>query len=183
MRAFLAVFPPPEVQQAVHRQLAALRGGREPIAWVRRENLHLTLRFLGEVDEGTCAAAAAAARETAARHGAFEVVLGAPGAFPDARHARVLWLGLAGGALESRAIAASLEEALVARGFAPAEPPFTPHLTVGRPRARVDWTPRFAALPPLQAAFRVHELVLVESVLAPGGSRYAVRERFPLRSA
>jgi 2'-5' RNA ligase len=78
------------------------------------------------------------------------------------------------------ALARTLERALRARGFDRAERPFTPHLTIGRPRAVADWSERLASAPALEARFRVSEVRVIESTLGPGGSRYDVRERAPL---
>ena len=171
-RLFVAVFPPPAVGAAVMNIVDALRARGDRVAWVKRENLHYTLRFLGEVGEDAAEAAGDAAREVAVAHAAFDAALTTPGAFPHAASARVLWLGMGEGAEPLRALARSLEDALTARGFARAEQPFTPHLTIGRMRTDADWTARLAAAPAVDARFRVESLALVRSTLAPGGSRY-----------
>ena len=172
MRLFLAVFPPPAACAAAMGVVDALRTRGNRVAWVNRENLHYTLRFLGEVGETEALAAAEAAREAAAEHAAFDAVLAAPGAFPHAAKARVLWLGMGEGAESMCALAGSLEDALAARGFARADEPFAPHLTIGRVRMPADWSTLLAAAPVPGTRFRVDRLVLVHSTLAPGGSRY-----------
>lgn len=183
MRLFLAVFPPDDVQVAASRAADALRaspGGRG-VAWVKRENLHWTLRFLGERDEAEASRAAQALRAAAVGHAPFDVALSGAGAFPNARRARVLWLGLAEGDAPLRALAASLERALRELGFAAADKPFAPHLTLGRVRERdADWSAGLAALRVDAPRFRVGEARLVRSTLAPGGSRYETLERVPL---
>src|SRR5262245_52769846 len=98
MRMFLAVFPPSPAQQAAHRVIERLRRTDDDASWVRRENLHYTLRFMGELDEDAVSRLIAAAREGAVERPRFVATLGAAGAFPSARRARVLWLGLAEGA-------------------------------------------------------------------------------------
>lgn len=179
-RLFLAVFPPPAVCAAVMNVVEALRTRGDRVAWVKRESLHYTLRFLGEVGEGEMAAAADAAREVAAAHAPFDAALAAPGAFPHAARARVLWFGMGVGEAQLRALACSLDDALAARGFARAEQAFAPHLTIGRMRVPADWTARLAAAPLLEARFRVESLALVRSTLAPGGSRYERLNEAPL---
>jgi len=180
VRLFLAVFPPRAVQEDAARVTDAIRTRRDDVAWVQRKNLHYTLRFLGETDATAAHAAGEAAREAAAAHAPFFVTLGAPGAFPDVGRARVLWLGLTEGAAPLRALARTLESALRARGLGPADRPFAEHLTLGRTRVSGDWTTRLAAAPSSGARFRVEEILLVESTLSPGGSRYDVRERAAL---
>lgn len=179
-RLFLAVFPPAGVQAAAARAADALRFAGDGVAWVKRDNLHYTLRFLGDLGADDARAAGEAAREAAAASAPFDAALGAFGAFPDARRARVLWIGMRTGAEALRALAAALEHALAARGFGAADKPFAPHLTVGRVRDGGDWSARLAAAPAVDAAFAVSELRLVRSTLAPGGSRYEPVLRAPL---
>jgi 2'-5' RNA ligase len=179
-RLFLAVFPPVAACTAALGVADALRTRGNQVAWVKRENLHYTLRFLGEAGEDEVAAAADAAREAAAAHAAFGAALSAPGAFPSAAKARVLWLGMGDGAEPLCALARSLEDALARRGFERAVQPFSPHLTIGRVRMPADWSARLAAAPTPTSRFRVESLVLVRSTLAPGGSRYDVAAEAPL---
>jgi 2'-5' RNA ligase len=181
MRIFLAVFPSPEVRDAAFDVVQRLRRPGDGVAWVKRENLHYTLRFLGELDEDGVTRATQAAREAAAAQASFAARLGEVGAFPSARRARVLWLGLSLGAEALVALAGRLEQALVARGFEPGlEPggrPFSAHLTIGRLReGGADWSAALADVAAAPApAFTVDRLSVVQSTLARGGSIYQVR--------
>src|SRR5262245_28654844 len=172
MRLFIAVFPPAEVQQSAYRAADPLRPGHDAVAWVQKENLHYTMRFLGEVDDDGAKRASEAMREAAANRSRFGASLGGFGAFPSAKRARVLWIGMLQGAEPMRLLASALEESLERHGFEPGEDSFEPHLTVGRVRAPGDWTARLLDAPTLEARFQVDRLKLVKSVLAPGGSRY-----------
>jgi 2'-5' RNA ligase len=183
MRIFIAVFPPRPVQEAAVGVIEVLRAERDGVSWVRRENLHYTLRFLGELGEDGARRAGEAAREAAAAHPAFDASLDGPGAFPNAAKARVLWLGMREGGDALVALARALEQALRKRGFDRAERPFAAHLTIGRVRTFGDWSVRLPAAPALDARFRVSELLLIESTLSPGGSRYDVRERAALAAS
>jgi 2'-5' RNA ligase len=174
MRLFVAIFPPPDVQRAAYHAADPLRSSREQVAWVKRENLHYTVRFLGDCDEAATERAAFAMREAAANRARFGASIGGFGAFPNARRARVLWLGTLQGAEPMRLLAGSLEAALARQVFDPADQPFEPHLTVGRVRAPGDWTARLIDAPTVEARFAVDRLRLVKSVLGPGGSRYEV---------
>jgi RNA 2',3'-cyclic 3'-phosphodiesterase len=183
-RLFLAVFPPVEVTRTVLAFSESLRRPNDGVSWVRLDNLHFTLRFMGELGESGARRAAEAAEEAAAKHAAFDAALGAAGAFPNARRARVLWIALGEGAGAMKALAGSLEEALRRRGFDRADKPFSPHLTLGRVRRPdQDWTAPLAAIaPPAGAAarFRVERLLLLESRLDPRGSIYTVLREAPL---
>jgi len=187
MRLFIAVFPPPQARALARQAGAGLRRA-EPagarVSWVKEENLHYTMRFLGELGEDGARRIGEAALTAAAARRAFDAQLGAPGAFPNARRARVLWLGLSHGAEALVALAQALDRALAPRGFAAPDHPFSAHLTLGRVREpAADWSAALArAQPPEgpEARFRVERLTVVESTLSPQGSIYNVRLEAPL---
>src|SRR5262245_21368446 len=185
MRIFLAVFPSPEAQRAAFATIERWKRPNDGVSWVKRDNLHYTLRFLGEIDEAGVTRATEAARAAAAGVSAFTARLGAPGAFPSPRRARVLWLGLAEGAEALVGLATRLVQALVARGFEAGGRPFSAHLTIGRVRdGDADWsTPLAAPEAGGGPAFAVDRLCVVQSTLARGGSIYAVRAEAPLAAA
>jgi 2'-5' RNA ligase len=177
VRIFLAVFPSPEAQDAAARAITRLRAGDDGVSWVKRDNLHYTLRFMDELGESGLARVTEAAREAASDHPAFTAALGAAGAFPNPRRARVLWLGLSQGGEALVALARSVEQALRRRGFDPADRAFTSHLTIGRVRQRdQDWSARLegAAVDP-SPPFAVDRVSVVQSTLHPKGSIYQVR--------
>jgi 2'-5' RNA ligase len=129
---------------------------------------------------------AQAARDAAAAHAPFAAALGAAGAFPSARRARVLWLGMSEGAAPMEALAGTLADALERRGFAKEERPFSAHLTIGRVReAHADWSERLRAVgpDPAEAAFRVDRIALIRSQLSRGGSVYTVMDEAVLAGA
>jgi 2'-5' RNA ligase len=185
MRIFLAVFPPPETQALAASAIEKLRRPGDGVSWVKSDNLHYTLRFIGEVGEDGLGRVTQAAREAAAQHVAFGVAFGPPGAFPSARKARVIWLGLNQGNEPFAQLAASLEASLAKRGFEPEGRDFAAHLTLGRVRAPGhDWTSELiaAGAPEGPAArFGVEAIAVVESTLSRGGSIYVVRHQAKLR--
>jgi len=184
MRIFLAVFPPPAVQDRAFAVIEALRRPDDRVSWVKRDNLHYTMRFLGEIGDDGLRRASEAAEVAAARHRAFEAVLGAAGAFPNARKARVLWLGLVHGAEALTALARDVELELRRRGFDRADRPFAPHLTIGRARERdQDWSQRLDVAAAPGARFLVDRVRVVESQLSPKGSIYTVRAEPRLATA
>ena len=177
-RAFVAVFPPLAVREAIGARLETLASPHDGVAWVRAVNLHFTLRFLGDLTSQRLEAARHAVVATASSkdRAPFRMSLGGTGAFPGPARARVLWLGAREGATPLTLLAGALEAALVREGFLRADRPFTPHLTLGRPRDPDGAGPavaRFLAAEFPPAEFEVHEIVLVSSTLASGGSIYA----------
>ncbi len=176
MRLFVAVFPPAEVAERLAEWIEATREPGDGVSWVRPENLHYTLRFLGEVEESRAAAVLRAAQEAVRGARPFPLVLGEAGAFPDFRRPRVLWIGTRQGATDLETVARSLEEALARERFGRAEKPFRTHLTLGRVRQE---SRAARALERLRASrvngeFVVDRLAVVHSTLRPAGSEYRV---------
>ncbi len=186
MRVFIAVFPPAHVQEAVFAAAEMLKRPGDGVSWVKRENLHYTLRFMGELGDSGARRVGDAADEAARTATAFAAALGLLGAFPSAKRARVLWAGMTDGAEPLTALARTLESALKRRGFEPADHPFSAHLTIGRVRdPRADWGERLAAVrvEPAAARFTVDRLRVMESRLSPQGSTYTVVHEARLAAA
>ena len=179
MRLFLAIPLTDEARHAIVHHLKSHLSHPLPGRPVRPELWHLTLRFLGEVDEpgGDRIVREVDAVERGPR---FSVRWGALGAFPRARRANVLWLGVEEGEAEAQRLAAVVEEAVEAAGFPPEDRPFRCHLTLSRIRPDQDVTPVLEAVPPLRVAMPVDRVVLYRSHLGPGGPRYEEVESFPL---
>ena len=179
MRLFLAIPLTEEVRQGIAQHLRGALAHPLPGRPVRPENWHLTVRFLGDVEE---AAADRVVREVDVvdRGPAFRVRWGSLGAFPRPRRATVLWVGLARGVQEAERLAAVVEEAVEAAGFPPEDRPFRSHLTLSRLRPDQDVTAVLEAVPPVGLAMAVDRVVLYRSHLGRGGPRYERVESFLL---
>jgi 2'-5' RNA ligase len=183
-RLFVAIPVDAAALEACRRLIEPVRTGPagRGARWVRTENLHLTLRFLGETPPDRVPEVAAAVREAAAGHAAFEVRLAGAGAFPSPARPRALWLGVARGAVEAGAIAEALQAPLVALGWPREERPFRPHLTVARTDAAsvTDGARVAAALTTAAASwhaeFTADRVVLYRSHLRAGPPVYEVLE-------
>ena len=174
VRTFVALLIPPEWAEhlgGVSRDLAERTSG---LSWVRAGNLHLTLRFLGDLGDSGVRRAGEAVRRGAERIGAIEARLGGLGAFPNLERPRVLWVGLVQGGEEAFGLAASVNAALREDGFGPPDRPFRPHLTLARVRegARGLHAVREYRLPPAPPPAFLDRVVLMKSDLHPTGSRY-----------
>ena len=133
LRAFIAVEIPAGIQSAIAHSTASLKNAlpKSLVRWVAPQNVHLTLKFLGDVSPANLEQLAEALKVEAASHGMFSMSVGGLGAFPTPRRARVIWIGLeAPPALE--ALRRGVEAAAAQLGYAPEERPFSPHLTIGR---------------------------------------------------
>jgi 2'-5' RNA ligase len=179
VRAFFAIElgePARRAAADVARRLRASPGG-DGVRWVRPEALHVTLRFLGDVEPARVAPLAGRAARDLAAFRPFVLRLGPAELFPTPSRPRVVALGLEP-AVALAELAAAVERAVVAEGFAPEPRPFRAHLTLGRVRDRRF--PSVAALEVPAAEVAVEEAVLFQSELSPEGSRYTPLGRMPL---
>ena len=187
MRTFIGVFPPPALQQAIAERIDAVRRPGDGISWVKRDNLHFTLRFLGELTPARVERVARAAAAAVAGAPAFEASIGAAGAFPDFRRPQVLFFHVENGSAALETLARSADEALLREGFGSADKPFRAHLTVGRVRDRGGAASRDAVerlrAERLALSFTVRALLVVHSRLDPGGSIYRPIGEYPLQEA
>jgi 2'-5' RNA ligase len=170
VRAFFGLPLPGAHRSALERYLAGAAATAPQFRWTPPENLHLTIRFLGHVEESI--AAAIAGRVEAAGLEGFELALGSIGSFKRGRLARVVWLGLATGESSTVALAELVEAESVRAGLEPEGRKFHAHLTLARARAQDGATLPDLAAPPALEAWRAQELILYRSRLGRGGSVY-----------
>ena len=170
----------PEHVRKVIRDLIDIESKKElPIRWVAYENLHITLKFLGEIDDEMRARMAPVIIEVCKKHGPFNVQLAGLGCFPSPRNPRVVWVGVKQGGEELCPIAAELEKEFARFGFKE-ERRFHPHLTIGRVKksCKVD---DILAKKVCTEAFSVDAVVLFKSTLRPDGPIYEKLESYLLR--
>ncbi len=189
VRIFYALELPADVRARIAAHIAELRAGAEPslkISWERTEKLHLTLKFLGEIEAAHLEAVARAAVRAAAASVKFEVSLREAGAFPAGGNPRVLWLGLHDASGHLAKLQEHLEIECEHEGFAREKRPFRPHITIARIRfpnsaarhlARLHRETEFAP-----ATFDASEFVIMQSQLGAGGSRYTPLSRHELNT-
>lgn len=139
VRAFIAIALPENIIAALGEIQEQLKTGGLPMKWSRPENIHLTLKFLGDISESAASAAGNVIAETARAYGPITLKAGGIGVFPGIRRPMVLWTGIGGQtdvlAALQRDLDIRLHEAL---GIALEKRRFTGHLTLGRVRGRPD---------------------------------------------
>lgn len=185
LRVFCAVELPDAVRDSAAAHAARLRRDfpAARASWARPASLHITLKFLGEVESARVRELSGAAGAAAEGLGSFTLSVEEAGTFPPRGAARVLWLGVRDESGNLARLQRRLEEACEAAGF-PREPrAFKPHLTLARLRAPKDAhalseAHRRTAFGP--HAFHVSALVVMRSELGPGGSRYTPLSRHSL---
>lgn len=138
LRAFIAVEIPPAIQQAIHSETESLRRalGPELVRWVPCQNLHLTLKFIGDISSANIDMLADMLTAEAGRVPPFPMRVSGLGSFPTPKRARVLWVGLYAPA-GLAALQHGIESAAAKLGYATEKRPFSPHLTIGRVRQQV----------------------------------------------
>lgn len=184
IRAFVALRMGVEVEDALAGFIETLRESSDGIRWIRRVNLHLTLRFLGdEVAAEQLERLNPALERIAATTTPFVIGVRGTGVFPDPQRPRVVWVGLKSEALIE--LAARVEAAAVEAGFAAERRAFTPHLTIGRVRYPRGWrTVRGAIAEASEREFgatHVDTMMLYQSTLGPESSTYTELARYTLR--
>lgn len=179
LRLFVAVDVPASVRETVRDAVEPLRERFPKARWVRTENQHVTLKFLGAVWPRLVGWVIQTVGEIAAGNEPFETYIGSLGAFPSERRARVLWAALedqAGGFVR---LSASIDEALAVE-FPREKRAFTPHLTVARFGPAVDLGHLLRAAGIDGDRFLVDRLVLYRSHLRRPAPVYEALETFPL---
>ena len=174
IRTFIAIKSPVLVRDRLGRLVNTMRSRwpERSVRWVAPENVHLTLRFLGNTAETQIAALSQGLETIAAGYQAFTLTLGKSGTFPGGRRAKVIWTGLT----DERGSLGELQqkvEALVQQlGWEPEERVFRPHLTLGRVRQGIRAPTEIWLEHPPPVEFEVQEIELVSSHLKPGGAEY-----------
>jgi len=180
LRLFVAVDVPEAVRELVARALASWREAFPAARWVPPENWHVTVKFLGRTWPRLLPWVEERIEAVAAEHRPFRIRASGVGAFPSARRARVLWVGLDDPEGGLRSLARGLEVALE-EAFAPERRGFTAHLTVARSDPPVALPEGFARTELRSEPFQVRALVLYRSHLQRPAPRYEPLRTFPLR--
>jgi len=173
-RLFIAVPLTDQAREKIAAALPPLPGRRVP-----PQNWHFTLRFLGDTERDRRDQLALTLRGVRLGR-SFSIRFDGLGAFPRAKRARIIWLGVTDGARELVSLAEAVESAVRRSDFPAEQRPFKPHLTLSRvepPRAVADL---LSAQPALDVIMPVTEITLVRSSLGAGPAKYEVAEKFLL---
>jgi len=180
LRSFIAIEMPAELQDAMDKSTAGLKKAlaRPLVHWATPHNVHLTMKFLGDVSPANLELLAQALKVETGQHAGFSLSIGGLGVFPNPRRPRIVWIGIeAPAALQ--ALHHGIEAAAAHLGYEPENRPFSPHLTIGRVnqnasaaevqqiRAALEQT-RVGAL----GAVAVEAVHIFKSDLQPGGAVY-----------
>jgi 2'-5' RNA ligase len=183
MRLFVAVNLPSEIRERLAAAQDRLRRAQADVSWVRAENIHVTLKFLGETEEKRLDRIRPALHEVTRAGAPFPMEVSGVGSF-GGRIPQVVYVGVGKGAEPLTELAGRIEAALGGVGFPKERRGFTAHLTLGRVRSPRNAEALLAALEEFRAekfgTLTAMHFDLMQSELRPTGSVYTVLDRFPL---
>lgn len=173
MRTFIAIEIPGDIRKRLADYINMLdRLCGNNVKWVKEDNLHFTVKFLGEIEQNDLETVNRCVAETIADIEPFTVGLSDVGFFPSSRNPRVVWIGTDGGEDELLGIYQNLESCLESEGFDRDSKPFSPHLTIGRVKrnGKLVLPGTFVEFEPVK--FEVSSLAVIKSSLTPDGPIY-----------
>ena len=191
LRLFVAVTLPAEAREAIARLIHALRAADlTGVRLVDPDGVHLTLKFLGNVDRSRVSVLTDALDAVGEGAAPFALQLSGVGVFPNPRSPRVLWAGVSGDTESLTALARRIDEACSTLGFSRERRPFSPHLTLARVRESASAHERQHSatiikdigLAPTQP-FSVQAFHLVRSTLTPSGPIYETVHTIPMAAS
>jgi len=184
VRSFVAI----EIPDNIRGELSSLQNrwqqSQAGIRWTKPQNIHLTLKFLGDIPVAKIDVIGGALQAMCAKTDTFHNKITRLGVFPTPKKARVLWAGVDTFGERLPQFAKKIDEALINLGFSKESRRFVPHLTLGRARSILsgDFVHSFLATPFESNEFEAREIVLMRSQLRPTGAVYTVIKRIALRS-
>lgn len=185
IRTFIAVELDARLKQAIARVQETLQGELHGLApgvrmqWVRPDSIHLTLKFLGDIEEKEVGGMLQALEHVARDHASFSVDVKGFGVFPDLRAPRVLWMGLSGPTERLVRLAGSIDAALTPLGFPVEQKPYAPHLTLARIKDQAGAIGKALTQSGLMrdvtslGTLSIQAVALMKSELTPSGSIYS----------
>jgi 2'-5' RNA ligase len=173
IRTFIAIEIPKTVISKIRELQDVIKAYGFKIRWVRAENIHLTLKFLGDIEINEIAKAVSKAAE---KYSPISLKAKGIGVFPGIKRPRVLWVGLSGQLEALVKLQQTLDENLIALGFSREERPFKGHLTMGRIKDKIDVKKLGDALMAFRRfeseTFTADQIILYKSELTPSGAVY-----------
>lgn len=183
MRVFIAI----PLNEEIHRELLLLqdrlRKSNADVKWANPSNIHLTLKFLGKIDDKQFENIKSSLKEIIKPHKPFDIYLSSIGAFPNINFPHVIWVGVDKGKKESGNLQKDIETVLLKIGFEKEKHGFTPHLTLGRVRSEKNKSQLIEAMEKekdftSQGKVSVNKITLFQSTLTAKGPIYTPLAEF-----
>lgn len=184
MRCFIAIDVPENIKDAIVGVIEKCGLNSKGVRWIHAENIHLTLKFLGDVKEDLIPDIQRRLAEICKRYAVFNINIRGAGAFPNFKYPNVLWMGI-DESEELKRLYEDIEESMFELGFEKEDRKFSPHLTIGRVKDRKGIEPVVKELYTFKDTFfgsiKVNEVLLMRSVLKPTGAEYSKIAGFKLK--
>lgn len=181
MRTFIALELPGEIKSSLAKLQEELKTSQADVKWVEPENIHLTLKFLGEIEEKKLDKINKILEDIAGEKKYFPIRISNLGAFPKINFPRVIWIGIDKGDEEVKKIAKKLEDGLAEIGIQREDRPFSSHITIGRTKSALNRDKLIQGLNNLanklseeNLEFVVKKITLFKSALTPKGPVYEI---------
>jgi len=175
-RAFVAIELPDEIAAFIHKMQERLRSYGFKARWVRPENIHLTLKFIGDINNEDIKKAGDAVISAASENVSMSLGAKGLGFFPGVKRCRIIWTGIAGQTEELADLQKTLDENFESIGFSKEKRPFKGHLTMARIKRKIDARRLIDAMKEFgkfeSKMFTADEVVLFKSELRPSGAVY-----------
>lgn len=189
MRTFIAIELPREIKDSLASLQEQLKKSGADVKWVEPQNIHLTLKFLGEIDDKKLDKITNVLEAVAKDRSSFQIYITSCGAFPKIDYPRVIWVGIERGDKETKEISKDLEEKLATIGISKEDRPFSSHITIGRLRSPLkreklvlDLKAKENNLGQEHWEFTVTKIILFKSTLTPKGPIYEVLKEAILKT-
>lgn len=184
IRTFMALPIPTPVQKALIQSVVPIMDSRDKINWVKRENIHITLSYLGDTDPALIETQATELSALVEGYEPFELGTLGSGIFPHANEPRVLWVGAAafGGRLKELKI--ELDKILNSHGYGIDNRKFQPHITLGRVKTisrKSSFIHDYLVADIRESIFTIDEVTWFQSTLTSDGAEYREIHKFKLK--
>jgi 2'-5' RNA ligase len=184
MRIFISVDLPATIKAEVSAFQEAFKETRASIKWARPESLHLTLKFLGEIDKARLSEIKDVVSTLTGRHRRMTLSLNGIGVFPNLSNPRIFWVGLGGETEKFASLAEEIDLGISALGFPREDRSYNPHLTIGRfksPHGASELISQARQYPLPELTFSISEVNIMRSILNPQAAVYTSLFSGPLR--
>ena len=185
MRSFIAVKISQNQREQISKLIGDLKKSETDVKWVKPENLHVTLKFLGDVDERALPEMFDYLEKSLTNDISFRFNLRAIGCFPNIRRPRVIWVGIDQGTDSLKVLAKKIDECMLGFGFAREKRGFSPHLTIGRVRSTrliERLTNMFKDVVFETEDFVIDEVIFFQSILKREGPTYIPHKVIKLKT-
>ncbi len=185
IRSFFAIELPEEIRSIISDDIIVpLKKVPAKVRWVKPQNIHLTLRFLGKISPKIISDISLAAADIAKSISPISLRIDSIGTFRK-RNPRIVWLGVGGEIEKLRELHSEVERICCSVGFTPDDRKFSPHITIGRIKSPAHTEKLLAQIKKLSIKsldFSVKEFILFKSTLTPNGPIYDVVEKFAFKA-